>query len=296
MLPAAALLRCPVCASELAPAGPGTLRCVRRHTFDIARQGYVNLLAGSPPAGAETAEMVAARADLFAAGHFDFLTDALARAAAELARGWPSPAGLIVDVGAGTGHHLAGILDRLPSHQGLALDVSKAAARRAARAHPRAGAIVCDAWRRLPLADACADLVLDVFAPRNGAEFHRVLRTSGALLVVMARPDHLAEVVDVLGLIGVDPDKHHRLEATLGRWFALDRSVPYAHRLALSRPEAARLVAMGPSAWHIQPSEVKERLARLPAPIEVTAAVELRRYRPRAQVERSTSSHPHGGA
>jgi 23S rRNA (guanine745-N1)-methyltransferase len=51
----------------------------------------------------------------------------------------------------------------------------------------------------LPLADACADLMLDIFAPRNGAEFHRVLRPGGALLVVTPHPDHLAELVGPLG-------------------------------------------------------------------------------------------------
>jgi 23S rRNA (guanine745-N1)-methyltransferase len=55
--------------------------------------------------------------------------------------------GLVVDVGAGTGHHLAAVLDALTAHHGVALDVAKAAARRAARAHPRAAAVVCDVWR-----------------------------------------------------------------------------------------------------------------------------------------------------
>jgi 23S rRNA (guanine745-N1)-methyltransferase len=174
-------LRCPVCGEVLAAADQ-SVRCPAGHTFDTARQGYLNLMAGPAPTDGDTTEMVAARAELLAAGHFDFLTDALTREADELLP--PYSPGLVLDVGAGTGHHLAAVLDRHPEARGLALDVAKPAARRAARAHPRAAAVVCDVWRRLPIADGCADLVLDVFAPRNGAEFARVLRPGGALVVV----------------------------------------------------------------------------------------------------------------
>ena len=67
---------------------------------------------------------------------------------------------------------------------GLAVDVSKPALRRAAQAHPRAAAIRADLWRRLPVSDGVAALILNVFAPRNGPEYHRVLRPDGLLLVV----------------------------------------------------------------------------------------------------------------
>ena len=60
--------------------------------------------------------------------------------------------------------------------QGLAFDVTKPALRRAARAHPRVGAVLADTWGPLPLADGSADVLLNVFAPRNGPEMRRVLR------------------------------------------------------------------------------------------------------------------------
>ena len=58
----------------------------------------------------------------------------------------------LLDLGGGTGHHLAGVLDRLPDAVGVVLDSSRYAARRAARAHPRAVAVVADTWARLPVA------------------------------------------------------------------------------------------------------------------------------------------------
>src|SRR3954465_6496634 len=186
-------LRCPVCAAPFEATG-SALVCASGHSFDLARQGYVNLLTGRPPARADTAAMVRARADFLAAGHFDPIAAALAGAA-------PGSASFVVDVGAGTGFYLGAVLDRLDRGYGLALDVSGPAVRRAARAHPRAAAAVGGPWRGgagragggawggLPVRDGCADVVVNVFAPRNGAEFHRVLRPDGVLLVVTPDPD-----------------------------------------------------------------------------------------------------------
>jgi 23S rRNA (guanine745-N1)-methyltransferase len=289
-------LRCPLCQNPF-QAGATTMRCDSGHLFDVARQGYVNLLIGRAPAGADTAEMVTARAQLLAEGHFDYLTRALVEElAGELVEApveapvqapvdtasaaVPTEPGLVVDVGAGTGHYLAAVLDSRPDDHGLALDVAKAAARRAARAHPRAGAAVCDIWRGLPIADHCADVVLDIFAPRNAAEFRRVLRPDGVLLVVTPRPDHLAELVRSLGLIGVDPDKERRLDATFGDLFRLDRETALEERLSLSHDMAGRFVAMGPSAWHTEPEQLSARLADLPEPVTATSSVSVRVYRP----------------
>lgn len=137
-------LRCPVCGEPLAEATAGTtsaLRCPRRHSFDIARQGYVNLLAGRAPHVGDSAEMVAARADFLAAGHYDLISAALSDAATEAASRPPTSGfgayPLVVDAGAGTGRYLGAVLAALPDAVGLALDVSKPALRRAARAHPR---------------------------------------------------------------------------------------------------------------------------------------------------------------
>jgi 23S rRNA (guanine745-N1)-methyltransferase len=282
-------LRCPNCALPLTEVTderlPGpiptssmgrSLRCPRRHTFDIARQGYVNLTAGPVTHPGDTAAMVAARADFLAAGWYDFISAALASASPDGLDG-----GLVVDAGAGTGHHLTAVLDAHPAAVGLALDVSKAAVRRAARAHPRAAAALCDTWRRLPLADGAAGVVLDVFAPRNGAEFHRILRPGGTLLVVTPTAGHLAELVGPLGLISVDAEKEDRVAASLSPWFAPVDEQRLESSLRLTHAEVGTLVGMGPSAWHTDPETLAARIAALPTPATVTASVHLRRLKPR---------------
>ncbi|WP_433316331.1 putative RNA methyltransferase [Micromonospora chersina] len=277
-----ARLRCPVCAEPLAETTAGTaraLRCPRRHSFDIARQGYVNLLAGRAPHTGDSAEMVAARADFLAAGHYDPVAAALAAKAREIVSGEAYP--LVVDAGAGTGWYLAAVLAALPDAVGLALDVAKPALRRAARAHPRAAAALADTWQRLPLADRSAAVLLNVFAPRNGAEFHRVLDPAGALLVVTPAGDHLAELVDALDLLRVDPAKADRVAGSLSGQFTEESATEHRARLELSRTEVATLVGMGPSAWHADPARLAERIAALPEPAPVTLAVRLTVHRPR---------------
>ncbi|MFE9191484.1 putative RNA methyltransferase [Micromonospora sp. NPDC007208] len=274
-------LRCPVCGEPLRQATDvRALRCPRRHSFDIARQGYVNLLTGRAPHVGDTAEMVAARADFQAAGHYDVISGALAAAATRAGAGFGAYP-LVVDAGAGTGRYLAAVLAALPDAVGLALDVSKPALRRAARAHPRAAAALADTWQRLPLADASTAVLLNVFAPRNGAEFHRVLDPAGTLLVVTPDTDHLVELVDALDLLRVDPDKADRVTDSLGGHFTLVSSAAHRVELALSRAEVATLVGMGPSAWHTDPDALAARLAALPEPVRVTMAVRVDAYRPR---------------
>jgi len=206
-------LACPLCEAPLVRHG-GTLCCEAGHSFDIARQGYASLIPGDAYTGtADTAAMLEAREAFFAAGRFDPIVRAVAeRASALLASGG---AGCVVDVGAGPGRYLAAVLDAAPGRAGVALDLSKHAARRAARAHPRVAAAVADTWGRLPVATGAAALVLDVFAPRNAAEFRRLLAPDGALVVVTPTARHLREAVEALGLLAVDEDKGERLAGQL---------------------------------------------------------------------------------
>jgi len=269
-------LRCPRCAAGLATAGGG-LRCPAGHHYDAARAGYVDLAGGPVTHDGDTPDMVAARQDFLAAGHYDFLADAL-HDQAQRAGPPGTGTGLVLDAGAGTGYHLGRLLDAWPAALGLAVEVSRPALRRAARAHPRALAVRADVWRGLPVPDGAVRVLVNVFAPRNPAEFARVLHPDGVLLVATPTREHLAELVAPLGLLTVDPDKPRRLAAALAPWFTPAGSTGYRRRLALRRAEVAAVVRMGPSAWHDRAGD-PDRLAE---PVAVTAAVRVAAYRPRA--------------
>lgn len=240
----------------------------------------MNLLPGATKLRADTKEMVQARDAFLSAGHFDPVMDALV----DLARRTADPAvpGCVVDVGGGTGHYHARVMDAFPDADGLLLDMSKFAVRRAARAHPRIAAAVTDAWQKLPLQDSAAAVVINTFAPRNGPELHRILHPRGVLLVVTPLPDHLQELVGTLGLLQVDEGKESRLAEQLAPHFSAGVTKRLTRTMALGHRALADLVGMGPNAWHRRAREDEETIRRLPSPSAVTLSVRLSAYRPAA--------------
>ncbi|GGK80728.1 rRNA (guanine-N1)-methyltransferase [Planomonospora parontospora subsp. parontospora] len=305
-------LVCPVCGDRMA-LGERVLRCPAGHAFDVARQGYVSLLTGSQaPGTADSPAMVAARDAFLGAGHFDPLADAVADAcrtavaarttgpgdaetgSAEagadagpvVADAGPGTTGadagagpVVADAGAGTGYYLARVLDRLPGAVGIALDVSKHAVRRAARAHPRLGAVVADVWRPLPVASGAVDVLLNVFAPRNGSEFARILRPGGVLVVVTPTVRHLEPLVDRLGLLSVDESKERRTAESLGgRFTATGRSV-HEFSMRLRRADVEAVVGMGPSAWHVDTEVLQRQITELPDTSTVTASFHISTFK-----------------
>lgn len=268
-------LRCPHCGGDLALADR-TARCPSGHSFDVARQGYLSLLPGDADTGtADTATMVEARERFLATGHYDPIADAVASACAAAVENLDGP---IVDLGAGTGHHLATTLNRLPHRTGLALDLSKHALRRAARTHPRIAAIRTDVWRPLPVKTATTAAVLSVFAPRSPTEIDRILEPDGALIVATPTDAHLRQLVEALGLLTVDPQKQHRLDQSLAH-LNLAAETTVHRRLPLTHHQIAALTAMGPSSHHLDPSTLQDRIARLPQPFHATASVRVATYR-----------------
>lgn len=273
-------LRCPLCHGGLTEAVAGSgfaLRCASGHSFDIAKQGYVNLACPAPAYPGDSAQMVEARVQFLGAGHYAFISQTVAGAVIAVID--PKEEGLIVEAGAGTGYYLAAALDALPGFSGLALDVSKAALRRAAKAHARCAAALCDVWRELPVMDVAARVVLSVFAPRNGVEFRRILAADGVLIVVTPTASHLAELVGPLELLSVDPNKEEAVAASLEGRFQRVAHERHDVSLHLSHSEVAALVGMGPSAWHVDAGNLETRIGGLPDCVEVTASVQVGTYR-----------------
>lgn len=241
---ASGILACPHCGDPL-QIGPSVVRCPAGHSFDVARQGFVNLLGGPEPANADTPAMLAARARVLQTGLFRDLADVVA---AQVAGGQQ-----VLEVGAGTAYYLRCCLGEDPSARGVALDVSRAAARAAARIEPRIAAVVADVWRVLPVRDRCLDAVVTVFAPRNLAEFARILRPGGRLVVATPEPGHLAALRERHGLLDIPSDKAGRLREAASEFFQPTATHLVRKRVDLDPALARDLVAMGPNAFHGRP-------------------------------------------
>jgi 23S rRNA (guanine745-N1)-methyltransferase len=270
-------LRCPVCAGELR-LFDNRVVCDRAHAFDVARQGYVNLISGrAGPGTADSADMVTARDRFLGGGHYKRVADA---AASLVAQHDPDGAGLLIDLAGGTGYYLAHALYALPERDGLCLDLSAPALRRAARAHPRGAAIGADVWQPLPLATGCAAHVLSVFGPRNAAEISRVLIPGGTLTIAAPGPAHMGELRERLGLIGIDERKRERIADAFHEYGQVgETGVRFDAKL--DHADLTALVAMGPSARHIAPADLAGRVAPLPASVTVTIDVQVTAWRRR---------------
>lgn len=276
-LPSRPLLVCPVCRGPLDALPSGrTLGCGSGHRFDAARQGYYNLLTGGGTKfQADTAEMVQARVDFLAAGHYAPMAGELARMVAGAAPG----ARTIVDAGAGTGYYLDQVRQQLPEAYPLALDISKFALRRSARTLPQGLSLVWDVWRPLPVADAAADVVLNVFAPRNPGEFRRILAADGVLAVVTPGPEHLAQIRGLAGLLDIGGEKEQRVTQALAGGFVLEQTRHVDIPLALTSDDVRNLALMGPAAHHLDRARLEAELHRLQGPVTATAAFCLQLFR-----------------
>ena len=179
--------------------------CPRGHAFDIARSGYINLLQPQERRSrnpGDSEEAVAARRRFLDRGHAEPLLAAIRgmistrhreQSEGPLSRrsfavSAAQDDGDILDAGCGEGYYL-GSLGR-----GSGIDISTTATDLAARRYPKCEWIVANADRFIPYADASFDLVMSITGRMNAAEFRRVLRDGGLLLVAVAAPDDLIEL------------------------------------------------------------------------------------------------------
>jgi len=136
------------------------------------------------------------------------------------------------------------------------------------------------------VADAAVDVVTVVFAPRNTAEFARVLRPGGRLIVVTPRPGHLAEIAGQTGMLGIEPAKEERLTASLESHFEPHSTRELDLALALSAADVGNLALMGPAGHHLNRAALDAIVAGLPPLTKVSARFRISVFEPREQPSR----------
>lgn len=268
------LFTCPICAAPLAREGQ-TYRCPNRHSYDVAREGYVHLLPANKKHSAnpgDDRDMAAARTRFLDGGWYAPLRDALCRLTLE----HTGPEAGVLDAGCGEGYYTNGIFSALQnarkSFSLAGVDLSKAALKKAARRTPGAEFAVASVYH-LPAADRSVDLLLDCFAPLALEEYRRALRPGGVFLYVVPAPRHLMEMKAAL----YDRPYENPEEAIAYDGFEYLDIVPVEAEMALDHEALMDLFRMTPYTWKT-PKEGVERLAALNS-LDVTAAFRIHVFR-----------------
>ena len=257
-------LLCPICAAVLRQ-NEKTFRCDSVHSFDMARQGYVNLLPVQNKRSlnpGDTREQVLSRRAFLEAGFYAPIAAALRDAAGEL-----SCAGPILDVGCGEGWYSAQLAAALNAPL-VGLDISKEAVRCAAAKYKNAQWI-CGSAARLPVADGSVGLLTSLFALTVPEEFHRVLRSDGYYFQVLAQEDHLMGLKSI-----IYPTLTHKEKNTAPELpgFTLVRQVPIRFTFTVEGEHVQNLLSMTPHVYRIG-KEGAQRLAATDKLTDTASAV-----------------------
>jgi len=261
------LFRCPICRGDLALI-ERTLRCANRHSFDLARSGYVNLLTGhgaAPAEGGDQPEQLARRDAFLSKGHFNGIIDAIRKQL-------PRKTRTVLDAGCGTAHHLKRLVGESGDFNAAGIDVSKDAANFCAKRHRDIAFAVADIWRDWPVRDACMDVVLSIFAPKNFREAARVLRPGGILAVAYPGPDHLIELRRAFDLLDQAAEKTETYASAMTEAIAAPVHSRQYRDVTLAGEDIARIILMGPNARRAQTDVLSAGTRRVVFDIELLIA------------------------
>ena len=266
-------LKCPVCGKPVGVEDEGRLLCPENHSFDFAKQGYVNVLT-RPAGGHYDKELFEARrrimmdSGLYAPFH---------KAAADLVRKVSFPQdgpGIIADIGCGEGTHLHRILGELVGHNviGAGLDIAKEGVQLAARDFQDAVWLVGD-LAQSPFADHSIHVILNILSPSNYEEFTRMLAPGGRLIKAVPGAGYLRELREALYS---DERRTYSNEDTIDlfdRHFRRTETIPLRYSVRLGRAQLEDLVRMTPLSWSPDPEAARKFLDRESA--EITVELEL---------------------
>lgn len=248
--------RCPICSTEMELVDHSRLVCGSNHSFDLSRQGYVNL---APQAHATKYDqsLFAARKTVIDSGFFNPLLDFLtAEISAHFAGQQLST---ILDAGCGEGSHLTKILSKLAGDvTGVGIDLAKEGIVAAAKEHPGAIWSVAD-LAKCPFQDEQFDVVLNILSPANYAEFTRLLKSNGLFIKVVPESGYLKELREVFYNETERNEETNPMER-ISRHFDMIKAKRITYEFPLDKALLAKLIRMTPLTWGASEKKIAEAL------------------------------------
>lgn len=262
------IFKCPVCGDVLFSDGK-TLRCEKRHSYDIASAGYVNLLMQqSGKTHGDDTFMVSSRRDFLSGGYYAPLCDAVCNALKGKA---------VLDAGCGEGYYTKRIAQSESVQKLYGIDISKKAAQYAAKSckGEKFGTFCVGSVYSLPYLDGVFDSVVNIFSPLASDEYKRVLKPDGELILAVPNPNHLIELKNAV----YDEVRVKDTSDDLVSGFELCEKHRVEYKFTPSSNKALMdLFAMTPY-YYTTPAEKRERLESV-TPFEISADFSVIVYRP----------------
>jgi 23S rRNA (guanine745-N1)-methyltransferase len=260
-----AAIICPLCRLPIV-CGDKVWRCDSGHCFDVAREGYVNLLPVQHKHSREPGDdvqMLMARRAFLQAGHYQPLC------AAVLAQLAPLQARSLLDIGCGEGTYTGAFT--AVAGEVIGLDIARPAIRMAAKRHPAITWLV-GSNALLPLADHSIEVITAMFTQLQVDEMQRVLRPGGHVLVATPAADHLWSLRELLfeQVRAHQPDK---FLTGFAAGFDLQAQQELRIEMQLQQHDLQGLLQMTPYAWKARP-ERRAALAQQ-GQLQTTAAFSL---------------------
>ncbi|CAH1204895.1 23S rRNA (guanine(745)-N(1))-methyltransferase [Paenibacillus sp. JJ-223] len=250
------MLHCPLCHHELAAVNADSVLCTANHTFDYARQGYINVLT-RPFNGRYDKRLFAAKREVWSrTGLYAPLVAVLREQLTEHALRQREPIH-VLDAGAGEGSLLQQVTQHLPA-VGWGMDIAKEGIAMASSAYDSqiwmVGDLACS-----PFADQRLDAVINILSPSNYEEFMRILQPGGRLIKVVPRKLYLTELRERLhsGRIERSNPEHLSLER-FKEHFKLTSRIPLTYTLQVDEAVRAALVHMTPLSWHSSDDQLQQ--------------------------------------
>lgn len=283
-------LRCPIEQSPLQLVD-GSWRCENGHSYDVAKQGYVNLLPVQNKRSKDPGDskaMVQARREFLEQGYYEPLAQVLADTV--LAQGEQA----VLDAGCGEGYYLRYLVEQAVQNgtdlSVAALDISKWAVQAAAKRDKRLSWMVASN-NSIPMDDNSVDTILCVFGFPVEAEFKRVLKPGGRLIMVDPTGDHLKELKAII--YSEIKSKNETLPITASE-FELISEQRETFPVSLTSNEAIKdLLTMTPHLYRSN-AEGREEAKRLEA-LDLTADIWIRVFRYSSEYPITTKKRTTGG-
>lgn len=248
----ASAFACPIC-QEALDLVQQSFACPNRHSFDLAKFGYVNLAPQVKASKDYDKENFQNRQLVLENGFYNHILNALSECLSPLAH----PAN-ILDIGCGEGYYSRSLQERHPDHSFYAFDLSKESIQLAAKSDQE--------WKvkwfvgdlaHLPLLDQSMDLLLDIFSPANYQEFKRVLAPDGRLIKVIPTATHLQEIRQKVKdhLDQVDYSNEQIIQH-FSDHFTIENTIHCQERFELTPALREALLSMTPLLFHVDPAQI----------------------------------------